>query len=308
MKQRAVVLSFSLLAFVFCAAVADDDVTQRQIELQITPSIQINYAPFSGLPSAESLQLQLSVQDPSNGDGVIVPPRPFIIRFRPTDLGSFSAVGEQLQLPITMTSSDNQPFENINNEYQHQVNLDLSSSEPQVFNYSFSISESLYADKGFYSLNLDVELLDRITQETIGSIQSVDVEVMVAAKLQTNIAGTRGAYEAGTNFSVIDFGTLETGEMRRVFIQVRGNTPAELTVSSENAGRMRNTLRSSLYVDYTVVVDGEFSTLETPLKLPRTVARDLQGSAYPMEVTIGDMESSFAGNYQDIIQVDVDPQ
>ena len=321
MKKLASLLALHLFAFTISSALADDDDDDALsgIELQVAPSLQIDYKPFSGLPSSESLQLELRLEDQDDDDDddddddlddddFQNSVQSLIIRFRPADQGAFNAVGEQLQLPVIMTSTTNQPLESINNEYRHQINIDLSSSEPETFDYSLSILESLYADKGSYFLYLDVELLDPVTEEIIGVTQSVEVEVVVNAKLQTNIAGTQGSYEDGTNFAVIDFETLETGEMKRVFIQVRGNTPAELTVSSENDGRMQNTKRSDLYVDYSVEVDGVYSTLEQPLKLARTVARDLQGSAYPMEVTIGDVESSFSGNYQDIIHVDVNPQ
>lgn len=93
-----------------------------------------------------------------------------------------------------------------------------------------------------------------------------------------------------------------------MFIQVRGNAPANIKVSSENDGRMKHEEREDTYVDYSVVVDGESSTLESPLELQRIVASDLEGSAYPMTVTIGNVDSSYAGAYQDLITIDVSPQ
>lgn len=165
---------------------------------------------------------------------------------------------------------------------------------------------SIYADADIYTLPMIVELVDTVTEQIL--VESlVNLEVMIDIQVQANIAGSDVRTGERIRVPVVNFGELKRGDSRRVSLQVRANTPAMITIESENKGRLRHKEENNLYVDYGVHVDGEGSTLENPLVLNREIAKTIEGSAYPMDIIIGDVTSSFAGSYRDVITVEVRP-
>ena len=142
----------------------------------------------------------------------------------------------------------------LTNEYQQEVLFDPTNESQVELDLLFRIPASVYAEAGQFTLRLDVEIFDADSLESVSDVFQLSLDANVEKRLQTNIAGTRGSYEDGVTFSVIDFEKLTTNESRRVFIQVRGNAPANIKVSSENDGRMKHEEREDTYVDYSVVV------------------------------------------------------
>jgi len=106
----------------------------------------------------------------------------------------------------------------------------------------------------------------------------------------------------------MDFGVLQTGESQQIFLQIRGNVPARIHLSSENSGKMRQQENSNFTVDYTVNLDGQEHSLLTPVSIARDIERSLHGTKFPMRVVIGDVAGKFSGVYRDIIYVDISPQ
>jgi len=313
------------LCVVFCfmqaIAIYAQTAEQGSYELRAPASIEFNYDPFSGLPSSESFDVEIhnvvhsSAVDEALDDtqaeagfADLNSQQEVILSIKPLNLGSFNLIGDSTQLPVELSAKNQPTVIRVGEAYEGRILLDAKNSLSGLLELSMAVPESMFAEAGAYTLELEVALFDSDTSEAIGNPIQISVVVSILQKLQTNIAGAKGRYDDGANFSVIDFGTLQSSEQRQVFIQVRGNTDADISVSSENKGRMINTENSNLSVNYTVEVDGELSELEVPLNLARSVAKDLQGSAYPMIVTIGNVRNSFAGVYQDIIHVDVSPQ
>ena len=283
--------------------------------------VEFEYEPFSGQPSSRSWTLEISAlnqddndgsdDDPDNQVGQNGPsPQRLLLRYRTSELQDFRLISDSGALPLEFLRANQSDtiLTRLTNEYQQEVLFDPTNESQVELDLLFRIPASVYAEAGQFTLRLDVEIFDADSLESVSDVFQLSLDANVEKRLQTNIAGTRGSYEDGVTFSVIDFEKLTTNESRRVFIQVRGNAPANIKVSSENDGRMKHEEREDTYVDYSVVVDGESSTLESPLELQRIVASDLEGSAYPMTVTIGNVDSSYAGAYQDLITIDVSPQ
>ncbi len=309
MSKSRLLITFVLLMW-FASALNAQTAGPALVPLEVrAPSVvQFEYDPFSGLPSSESFSVEVHNLSPGDSDFDELAQQQAILSIQPLDAASFNLVGQTLQLPVELVSNNQPSFTRVEQGYAGAILLSPEDSPSSVSEFTINLPESLYADAGGYTLDLEISLLDALSNEPIVASRLMTVEVSVVQKLQTNIAGTKGRYEDGANFAVIDFGELQTGEEQQVFIQVRGNTDANITVSSENNGKMLNKENPKLYVDYTVDVDGQVSDLEAPLVLARTLAKDLQGSAYPMKVTIGNVSKSFSGIYQDIISVDVSPQ
>jgi len=263
------------------------------VSLVLPSNLSITYDPFSGLPSSEFLQAELNFEKRKQPG--------FSVRIRPINRGKFMAIGRQGRLPIQLEAMDAPRLRRVADEYQQNWPAKNSAKRTRELSYVVLLPESRIVGVGVYELPLEVDILDVATRQII-------LQVQVEPGLQMNIAGTRGNYEKGEKVAVIDFNELQTGETQQVFIQVRGNTRAEIKIESENGGVMRSREDQSLFVDYTVNLDGVKSTLATPLSIVRHVAPNKRGSAYKMKVRVGNVERAFAGSYQDIIHINVSPQ
>lgn len=282
------------------------------IDVQLKSLPIINYQPFSGRPAEQLLRVEFVVIPDPSADELDsekgIKPRRVSLRIRPSQLGPFVASGESGQIPIRVRPTQEKgKFDFFDNEYRHDFTVTPFSNEIETISYQVYVNSGVFAVAGRYKLPLYVGIVDSLTQEPLTDLLSVNVDVVVEPKLQINIAGTRTAKGPGGKIPKIDFGELETGENRRVFIQLRGNAPATILVSSENSGVLKGS-EPETSVNYSVVVDKVRSELDKPLKLSRPVTKSLKGASYPMQVIVGDVNGAFAGVYEDMITVEVMPQ
>lgn len=274
--------------------------------LQSPGKVTLEYQPFSGLPSSHTFYLKLksNKRNISQSDNH----NSYRVRIRPSDSGPFEAKQGAHVLPIDLRSLGARDLRQIGNEYYQPLSPSTLYDDNMELGYEVIVRPSIFAKPGVYTLPIDIDLLESNTEQKVGETRTTNLRVQVRPKIQTNIAGTRANYEDGATFAVVDFGNLESGESERVFIQVRGNAMARLKISSDNQGRMIHQSLPDLSVNYSIKVDGQRSELRNPLILTRPVAQDLQGSAYPMEIVVGDVSTSFSGNYHDVITINVSPQ
>ena len=310
MSLKIVIISLAVSILALCCSITSAQVPP--IDVRLKPLPVINYQPFSGRTAEQLLRVEFVViPDVSEQDvesEQTLDPRRVSLRIRPSEIGPFAASGESGQLPIRVRPLEAKgSFDFFDNEYRHDFTVVPFSNEIETISYQIYINPGLYAVAGRYNLPLYVGIVDVVTQEPLTDLIAVNVDVLVEPKLQVNIAGTSTAKGPGSKIPKIDFGELETGEMRRVFIQLRGNAPATIRVSSENAGVMKGS-EPKTSVNYSVVVDKVRSELDKPLTLNRPVPKSLKGTSYPMQVIVGDVEGAFAGIYEDMITVEVRPQ
>lgn len=285
--------------------------TDNPFNVQIEPASRISYEPFSGLAGVDTLKVKLGLSQASTANIESTSQqnsgRNFRIRFRMEDNSELFAFGEKRKLPISISPATRaRGFKQVANEYRQDFRIN-GRLRARQFDFLVGIPESIFAEPGNYTLPLLVELID-VETLTVLDEQRFDIEAFVNIQMQTNIAGTHSRPGGRVRVPVVDFDVLETGESKRVSIQVRANALASITVKSKNKGRLRHRRSRGLYVDYSVSVDGETSTLKNPLILTRSVAKTIRGSAYPMDITIGDVNGAFAGSYRDTITVEVRPQ
>lgn len=284
----------------------------QNIEIDAPASVQVVYKPFSGLPSAESIKVTLSsldgimpeINDASRTGGAI-----YNIRIRSSDGGRFVARSSNGgELPVGIGTSSPEKLAGFDDHYLHYIRFAGARSDARTINYDLAIRESIWAAPGTYAMSLDFEVVNAINKDQVFLLKTLQVIIIVEPNLQTNLAGQVGSFEDGVEVAIINFGKLESNESREIYVQVRGNTPARIRLSSENYGYMVNEKNHEWRVNYDVEVDGVSSSLETPLDLDRSVAKDFRGSAYPLRITVGDVAASFSGKYLDVITVDVRPQ
>jgi len=279
--------------------------------IELAPVAQINYQPFAGLPANERFSIGLKISDSAFSDLQDASEqnngRRLRVRIRPTDNGDFFVANGAKNLPIEISNLGNSGGFGRNNKNVYQDFRIGDKLRDQNFDFNISIPASIYADPGTFQLPITVELVDRNTNKVIGEAD-FEVQALVGVSLQSNIAGSSVNQNKNSRFAMVNFGELRSGDSQQVSLQVRGNTSADITLTSEHKGRLQHVDDKQLYIDYSVDADGMASSLETPLNLNRPVEKTLRGSAYPVTIIIGDLRGSFAGEYRDVITVEIRPK
>ncbi|PWE18615.1 hypothetical protein DDZ18_03150 [Marinicauda salina] len=258
----------------------------------------IGFDPFEGRAGLGEIHVRI---DPGDADG-----RTALIAFEPADGGRFALQGPggelafEIDLPTTAGSDGG---------LVPTGSVLLSAGDEATFSATIVVPGHQYADPGLYARRLDVVARDPASGAELSRYEDVVVEARVPSRAQVNIAGASGAFDFASSVPFIDFGRLETGEQRRVFVQVRANALTEITVSSEHGGVLAHDAQPALHsVPYAINLDGERSTLEVPLRIARRPARSLAGTSYPLSITIGEVAGRPSGVYRDYLLVEVRPQ
>jgi len=261
-------------------------------------SVIVDYDPFIGFSGLQELHIEAlySGEEQLQARLLITPD---------TSNGFYlSGVGDSLKFDIK-SKNGSANFD----QFQMPVSL-TSSVAMQAIKLNFEIPAGQYADAGDMDIDLKIELVDALTSEPISDETILNLVGRVPMRAQTNFAGTTSGFENGSTYAKIDFGEIRGVDSRTINFQIRGNSDVDIDMSSENSGKMVNLETpdaSPIY--YTVNADGNESDLSVPLEFTRRPAKSLVGSSYPLTVTLNEMETGvFAGQYQDIISIDVTPR
>lgn len=317
--QRCIVLGaavsprfpFTACLMLFCLSAAGETASPLRglddMELSASNEIQLLYEPFSGLPASETFTLEIRNRSSREPEPEELD-KQYELRISPSSGFDFrlSAASEG-EVPLSLMAVDSFAFEQRNGAYIHSIGYSVLSDKNTQLGYTVIIPAHVWASPGSYAVSLDIVLVNALDDSDVLASTTVDVLATVNPKLQANLAGQVSSFEEGVDVAIVDFGALETGESKRLFIQVRGNSPALISLSSENQGAMVHNVNPKWRVDYSVTVDGQSSDLSSPLELERPIKRNFRGSAYPMDITVGDVTGRFAGKYQDVITIDVNP-
>lgn len=166
-------------------------------------------------------------------------------------------------------------------------------------------------EAGDYAQSFGVILFDRATGlAPIGFAEPIEMQLLLESppRAQVNIAGAAASFGEGLAVDRVDFGALVEGASRRVFVQVRANTGATLSVTSENGGVLRHVSVPDAVAPYSARLDDRTLDLsitdQVAVDPPRTVA----GRSLPMDMTIGRIERPVAGRYEDIVTIEIIPE
>jgi hypothetical protein len=174
------------------------------------------------------------------------------------------------------------------------------------------VPASQFSPAGDYSEQLTLRLFDMSgAPAMLGADVTAEVRAAIEARAEVNIAGATSA--AGSQFAYdrLDFGALSTGETRSASLQIRSTAPVTIRVSSQNNGVLRQAGlgEGAPGLAYRFQLDGEALALQTGQDtLSRAPALQPNGSSYPIVVSItGNTANLAAGEYQDLLTIDVDP-
>jgi len=163
------------------------------------------------------------------------------------------------------------------------------------------------APAGIYEVLFNLEVRDAGLVSTRTAALPVRLVFAALPRAQMNIVGAVGTFGSGQSVALIDFGVLQAGARRRVYLQVRANTSARLTISSRNLGRLMPDLPgtkdpgvaySALFVDEAIDLTRPWEKI---IKPPATLA----GDSLPLEVIIDSLDAHPAGRFSDTLVVEL---
>lgn len=292
MSAKFILAVLSLTGWLIVAAIPAQACDVRLGALNIAP---VDYDPFKFAPVATQAKVSL---DLTGGDTCSVTlrltndslmrldtiavggPTPALFAIRPAQTGAqVDSTGET----ITVTLSHDNPHA--------EADWDLVLRQDAVLapnTYTIPLTVAARADGSA----ADLLVKGAFTLRTL-------------PRAQINIAGASGAF-GQSPLALIDFGTLETGEQRRAFVQIRANSPVTVQVSSKNHGVMTNeTLPGADPINYSLSLGGKTLNLSGMAQVPVDPPRTVDGVSLPMDITIGNVDGKMAGRYSDVIIIDV---
>jgi hypothetical protein len=169
----------------------------------------------------------------------------------------------------------------------------------------------VFGPAGEYTAPLQLQLFSNGT--AVGSPYTYNLPLSVKARAQVNIAGSSGSFGGAGTVDKVDFGDLQTGESRTVYVQLLSNADVDVSFSSLNGLKLKHVdpARQQTPIAYAAVFNGSSLPLTSPgarYKVRRSADTSLSGSSLPLTLTVGTVQDNIAGTYQDIITIDVDTQ
>jgi spore coat protein U-like protein len=211
------------------------------------------------------------------------------------------------QIIYTIATSSGEVVRN-EGTWEYGVPVNLAGDGTATVPLQIRIQPGQIVRHGPYNDQLE---LDLFTGPGTPADQNVQLpsQVRVPARAQINVAGADSPFGTGPAVRTINFGDLAEGAERRVFIQLRSNTRATITATSERRGFLVNEeLGPDARVPYTVTIDGALMNLAAgPAQLRRRPPLTLDGVNYEMVGRIGAVGERFAGTYRDTITLTVEP-
>ncbi|MFP3943457.1 MAG: hypothetical protein ACLFWF_06175 [Alphaproteobacteria bacterium] len=161
--------------------------------------------------------------------------------------------------------------------------------------------EGQWLPPGVYIDRLIIQLYDgdRLLNEN-----ETRLAALVVSQATIQVAGSASAgfgYDGGAS---LDFGRLESGEEKSVYLFVQSNAKFLLNLSSEHQGRMTRVDKGfdGAFLDYDAWIDSRALDLRSPVSFR---PGGLRRRPLELRVRIGDVAGKPAGDYRDTITVDV---
>jgi len=136
----------------------------------------------------------------------------------------------------------------------------------------------------------------------------ISITTVVVAAAALSIVPTGAGFSASTS-QTLDFGTLATGQAKACDLLVKKNTGATVTFNSANGGVMKAIpTPDTNRIAYIFVANGTTLNLASAANLGLPTGVNSTGMRLPINVTIGDISTAAAGNYQDQVTITVTAQ
>lgn len=169
------------------------------------------------------------------------------------------------------------------------------------------ITQDAIAPAGESIADLAIELREPGSVATSAAALPVSIVLATIPRAQMNIVGAAATFGEGARITQVDFGILETGASRRVFLQVRANGQARLSIASAHAGRLRRDEGSAEEegIGYSAQFDGAIVDLTRPWAAVIAPPHSIAGASLPLDLVLGTVGPRLAGRYADVLTIEL---
>ena len=295
---RLIIGAAGLLA---AAALATSAAAQAcdQAVLDGPPTVRIEYNPFDIGPSSAGLDvsmenrgdaacdLRMSFTDDVGMEVTSVVLGNVGVQFRPREASGVQMADVQTAV------------------FQYQ----LPAGAKGQAQFDAAVVQGAVADAGEYGVNLRL-VLKTTDGQPIGAPIPVRLILQATPRAQLNLAGAAGAFGTGSSVEVVDFGQAAEGLTRRIFLQVRANTMATVSIVSQHGGVMQRVEEApnATALPYTVELDGDDVDLSVLWTKQIDPPRTLAGISIPMTFILGPVAGAMEGRYADVLTIDISPK
>jgi hypothetical protein len=216
----------------------------------------------------------------------------------------FRKVSDKLRYVVEDTDGDD--YENDIDEPRGWHSLQGGVGKTKIITVKVKVPSGLISPAGNYSNTLSLRLY-RAGGSALGTVRTATANALVEERAQVNIAGASGSWGAWS-VDELDFNNLNTGETRSARVQVRATTGVTIHVVSQNKGKLKHNTLAAL-VPYAMKLNNVTMMLDPgPAETDVAPPVSLDGSSYPMVVTIGDVSGRPSGTYKDLLTITVTPE
>lgn len=165
------------------------------------------------------------------------------------------------------------------------------------------------APAGEHSARFGLELRDMGALSPQHSASPLTVKLISKPRAQMNISGAAGSFGQGGTITRIDFGELVTHQEKHAFLQVRANTKARLTMSSENLGflKLHGESGAAEGIAYQAFLSGKEVDLSQTAQILLSPPLNMAGTSLPFDLRVGVVGARPAGTYSDHLTINISP-
>jgi hypothetical protein len=216
-----------------------------------------------------------------------------------TDVGKAVKGGDILRLE--WLDGDNRPVAANQPSGVGRI-LTLAPANSAGLTIRLSIPSGQLVSAGQYRNSVNLQLIEADSaSRSILANSLLDTDINVAPVVGVALSGA----SAGGNVANVDFGTLETGETRRVVFSALSNSSYQLSFTAENRGALAHESLNAR-IPYAFLLNGDELDLSA-----LTVRSFSEPSAlrtpYNIVIRIGPVEGRPAGRYRDVVRMTIRP-
>ena len=189
------------------------------------------------------------------------------------------------------------------------INRSVSPNQTLYLTISFRIPINQVSIPGQYSEAIHIDVFDTSLgskkNKYIISSTDHDLTANIESRVEARVSSSSGNYGNGSSLSVMDFGILESNMKEDMYLQLRGNTDASVTVSSLNNGSLQNTRDVAETIDYTLRFGNNYYNLSAPFQESVSINPQMSGKSVRMRYIIGSVDGKLGGLYKDTLNITV---
>lgn len=281
-----------LTAIVLCGpmqmAYAADTPCEARIQ-QITIRHEARYLPFSSMDTM--LPVEIALRDTRDCQ--------LALSFRSIGANKMTSGAESLRYQLRDDAGSEIPADGITRRSLRASGNGVAAG----MRARIAVPAGQASQPGVYRDRILVQLLDG---ERVVDAREFEPAVNVLAQASIAAAGSaRSGFSAALG-ARMDFGNLETGKEREVFLFVQSNCTYALRLRSANDGVLRHAENGGRAgtIPYRAALDGRWFDLSQPVVIQGRTSGLIQ-PPYNLRARIGDVSNKIAGQYRDVITVDV---